>query len=111
MLRTVRGLYTTYDRNYIYAGVRGFSRPGDYNTRVLLLLNGHRLNDALYDMAPIGTDFPLDVSIIDRVEVIRGPASSHMARTIARVINVVTRLGGLHSGCACRRQRLAGSLN
>jgi iron complex outermembrane receptor protein len=99
VLRTVRGLYTTYDRNYVYAGVRGFSRPGDYNTRVLLLLNGHRLNDALYDMAPIGTDFPLDISIIDRVEVIRGPASSlYGTNALFAVINVVTRTGGQHSG-------------
>ncbi len=99
VLRTVRGLYTTYDRNYIYAGVGGFSRPGDYNSRVLLLLNGHRLNDALFDMAPIGTDFPLDVSIIDRVEVIRGPASSlYGTNALFAVINVVTRTGGQHSG-------------
>jgi iron complex outermembrane receptor protein len=99
VLRTVRGLYTTYDRNYHYAGVRGFSRPGDYNTRVLLLLNGHRLNDAIYDMAPIGTDFPLDVGIIDRVEVIRGPASSlYGTNALFGVINVVTRTGGQHSG-------------
>ena len=49
VLRTVRGLYTSYDRNYSYIGVRGFSQPGDYNTRVLLLVDGHRLNDAVFD--------------------------------------------------------------
>jgi iron complex outermembrane receptor protein len=99
VLRTVRGLYTTYDRNYEYAGVRGFARPGDYNTRVLMLLNGHRLNDAIYDMAPIGTDFPLDINLIDRVEVIRGPASSlYGTNALFGVINVVTRNGAQHSG-------------
>ena len=45
ILRSVRGFYVSNDRNYSYLGVRGFARPGDYNTRVLLLLNGHRVND------------------------------------------------------------------
>ena len=76
VLRSVRGFYTTYDRNYAYVGMRGFARPGDYNTRVLLLVDGHRLNDDIFDQAPIGTDFPIDLSLVERVEVIRGPASS-----------------------------------
>jgi outer membrane receptor for ferrienterochelin and colicin len=76
VLNNVRGLYTSYDRNYSYVGARGFARPGDYNTRVLLLIDGHRLNEPTYNMAAIGTDFPIDVSLIDRVEVIRGPGSS-----------------------------------
>jgi iron complex outermembrane receptor protein len=99
ILGSVQGLYTTYDRNYSYIGVRGFARPGDYNTRVLLLVDGHRLNEPIYDMAPIGTDFPIDVSLIERVEVIRGPGSSlYGTSAFFAVINVLTRNGGSAPG-------------
>jgi iron complex outermembrane receptor protein len=99
VLRSVRGFYTTDDRNYTYLGLRGFARPGDYNSRVLLLIDGHRLNDAVYDMAPFGTDFPLDVSLIDRVEVIRGPGSSlYGTSAFFAVINVVTQTAAARSG-------------
>jgi outer membrane receptor for ferrienterochelin and colicins len=109
VLRSVRGLYTTYDRNYSYIGVRGFARPGDYNTRVLLLIDGQRVNDAVYDMAPIGTDFLLDVSLIDKVEVIRGPGSSlYGTSAFFAVINVVTRSGGQQRGV--RADVFGGSL-
>jgi outer membrane receptor for ferrienterochelin and colicins len=99
ILSSVRGFYTTYDRNYTYVGVRGFARPGDYNTRVLLMIDGHRLNEPVYDMAPMGTDFPLDVSLIDRVEVIRGPGSSlYGTSAFFGVINVLTKNGSSLSG-------------
>src|SRR5947207_1722408 len=66
-LRSVPGFYLTYDRNYSFAAVRGFGRTGDYNERILLLIDGHRMNDVIYDLAYIGTEFPLDVALIERV--------------------------------------------
>jgi len=94
ILRSVRSFYVTYDRNYSYYGVRGFSRPGDFNTRVLLMVDGHRMNDNVYDQAPLGTEFPLDVDLIDRIEVIRGPGSSlYGSNAFFGVINVITKSG------------------
>ncbi len=94
ILRSVRGVYISNDRNYSYIGVRGFARPGDYNTRMLLLVDGHRLNDNVYDGAYIGTEFPIDVDLIERVEVIRGPSSSlYGGSAFFGVINVVTKRG------------------
>lgn len=94
ILRSVRGFTVSNDRNYQYLGVRGFSRLGDYNSRVLLLIDGHRLNNNIYDQASIGTDFPLDIDLIDRVEVIRGPSSSlYGTSAFFGVINVITRQG------------------
>ena len=98
ILGSVRGLYTTYDRDYSFIGVRGFQRPGDYNMRTLILVDGHRLNDNIYQSVLIGTDGLLNVDDIERVEVIRGPSSSiYGAGAFFAVIDIVTRGGaGLH---------------
>ena len=94
ILRSIRSFNITYDRNYSYAGVRGFSRAGDYNTRILLLVDGHRLNDNIYDGAPLGSDFVVDVDLIERVEVVRGPGSSlYGNNAFFAVVNVITRPG------------------
>jgi outer membrane receptor for ferrienterochelin and colicins len=92
ILRSVRGFDVTYDRNYAYVGVRGFSRPGGYNDDVLLLINGHRLNDNVYNSAQIGTEFPLAIDLISRVEIVRGPSSSlYGTSAFLAVINVITK--------------------
>jgi len=94
VLLSVRGFYVIYDRNYTYVGVRGFSRPGDYNARILFLIDGHRDNDNLYDGAYVGTEFPVDINLIDHVEIIRGPGSAvYGTGAFVAVINVVTRRG------------------
>ena len=99
ILRNVRGFYVTYDRNYTYLGVRGFGRPTDYNNRVLVLIDGHRLNDNVYDASNIGTEFPMDVDLIDRVEIIRGPGSAlYGTSAFFAVVNVITRRGGAIGG-------------
>jgi len=91
ILQGVRGFWVNTDRNYSYLGVLGFARPGDYNTRILLLINGHRLNDNIYDQALIGTEFPLDVDLIERIEIVRGPSSSlYGTDAFLGVINVIT---------------------
>src|SRR5437763_17013723 len=46
VLGALRSFYTTYDRSYVYAGVRGIGRPTDYNARLLVLVDGVPLNDA-----------------------------------------------------------------
>jgi iron complex outermembrane receptor protein len=92
LLRGVRGFYVTNDRNYSYIGVRGFSRPGDYNTRVLLLVDGHRLNETTFDSVYIGEDSAVPMEIVERVEVIRGPGSTlYGTNAFFAVVNIVTK--------------------
>ncbi len=99
ILSSIRGLYVRYDSIYSYIGVSGFGRPGDYNSRVLLLIDGYRANDSVYNTAPLGTDFLLDVDLIDRVEFVPGPGSAvYGSNAFFGVINVITKtaksLGG-----------------
>jgi iron complex outermembrane receptor protein len=99
VLRSVPGLFVTYDRAYSYLGIRGFGRPSDYNSRVLVLVDGHRLNDNIYDGALLGTESILDVDLIDRMEVIRGPSSSiYGDNAFFGVINITTRPGPKFNG-------------
>lgn len=94
ILRSINGLYVNNDRNYSYLGARGFLRPGDYNTRFLLLLDGNRTNDTVYDQASIGSEFVLDVDLIERVEFVPGPGSSiYGANALFGVINVISKRG------------------
>lgn len=94
ILRSQRSFYITNDRSYQYVGIRGLSRPGDYTTRILLLVDGHRINDNIYNQVMVGNEFILDVDLIDRVEIIRGPGSSlYGSNAFFGVINVITRRG------------------
>src|SRR5208282_2350186 len=75
-----------------YVGVRGFGRLGDWNSRVLLLIDGHRINNNILGQAMVGTEFLVDVDLIERVEIVRGPSSSlYGADAFFAVINVITR--------------------
>ncbi len=88
----VRGFYTSYDRNYTYLGVRGFGRPTDYNDRILLLINGHTDNENVYGSAGIGTETPINLEGVERIEIVRGPGSAlYGTSAMFAVVNVITK--------------------
>ena len=92
ILESVRSFYVTYDRDYSFVGVRGFGRLGDWNARILVLVDGHRTNNNVLGESMIGSEFLVDVDLIQRVEIIRGPSSSlYGADAFFAVINVITR--------------------
>lgn len=93
ILQSVQGFHVSNDRNYSFLGTRGVNL-GDFNSRVLVLIDGHRINNNLTDGALIETGFLLDVDLIDRVEIIRGPGSVvYGNNAFFGVINVITREG------------------
>jgi iron complex outermembrane receptor protein len=91
-LRWVRGLFVTSDRNYSYVGIRGLQRPGDYNNKVLLAIDGHTLNGNVFGDALLGDELGLDLERVERIEVVRGPGSTLFGSyAVLAVVNVVTR--------------------
>ncbi len=94
VLGSVRGFYVSYDRNYTYVGVRGFSRPTDFNSRILLLIDGHTVNENFYGTAMLGPEFGLDLTAVEHVEIVRGPGSAlYGTGAMLGVINVVLKKG------------------
>lgn len=101
VLESMPGIHLRQDRAYTYTGVRGIERPGDYSSRLLLLIDGVRVNEAIYDSATAGSEFPLDVGLIDRVEFIPGPGSAlYGSNALLGVVNVVTRSASQLAGAA-----------
>ncbi len=94
ILASLKGFYTTRDRNNAYVGARGFGLPSDNNSRVLLLIDGHRFNDNIFEAFDASEFFPIDIDVIERVEVVRGPSSSlYGTNAVFGVINVITKRG------------------
>ena len=102
-LQSVRGFYISDDRNYSYVGVRGFSRPTDYNDRIVLLVNGHKVNESVFGSCYIGWELGLNMEAVERIEIVHGPGSSlYGTGAMFAVINIITGDGakaeGLRSG-------------
>jgi iron complex outermembrane receptor protein len=99
VLQQVPGFYVTNDRNYRYVGVRGFGRMGGYNSHVLVLVDGMRVNDNLFDYVGVGGDFVVDMDLVERVEVVVSPSAALYGNSaFFAVVNVVTRRGRDLSG-------------
>jgi len=95
-LRGVRGAYVTDDRHYAGVGFRGFSNLGDYGNRVLVLVDGHPVNDNYAGSSFVGFDARTDLEDVERIEVVRGPGSVlYGTGAFFGVINLVTRSRGM----------------
>ena len=91
-VRGVRGVFLTDDTSYETVGFRGFSTPGGYGARVLVLVDGEPTNDDYVGSSYVGYDARADIDDIQRIEIIRGPGSAlYGTGAFFGVINLVTR--------------------
>lgn len=91
LLARLPGVYLTHSRTYSALGLRGFNRPGDYSSRVLMAIDGQRANDAIYDQGLPQLELPIVAEWVKRVELVHGPGSSvYGSNALLGVVNVVT---------------------
>lgn len=86
-----RGTYRSNDGVYESLGVRGFAPFGQYGNRVLVQIDGHTMNDDWIGSSYIGFDLMMDLSALERIELVRGPGSAlYGTGAFFGVINMVT---------------------
>ncbi len=94
-LRAVTGVYISDDRLTERVGIRGLQILGDFNTHILVLVDGVTVNEPWNQYVGIGPDMPVSIDEIARIEVIRGPVSSvYGTNAFFGIVNIVTRGAG-----------------
>ncbi|UII28793.1 TonB-dependent receptor plug domain-containing protein [Fulvivirga maritima] len=97
VLRTVPGFQLGMD----VSGVLGIGIRGNwaFEGKVLILLDGHEMNETSYATTSIGDRFPLDQ--IERIEIIRGPGSAlYGGYAELGVINIISKKAENISGAS-----------
>jgi len=78
---------------------RGVAIPGDGGNHVLLMVNGHVINDSWGGWAFFDDRFGLPLEMIDHIEIINGPGSVlYGTSAMYGVVNVVTKDGADYRG-------------
>jgi len=92
-MASVRGFYVTNDRTYETVGVRGFDLPGDYDSHIMVMVNGHNMADNIFTyMLYFGNEFPIEMNLIRQIEIIRGPGSAlYGSNAMFATINIITK--------------------
>jgi len=89
-VRGVPGVYLWNDRSYVTVGMRGLGRLGSYGNRMLVLHDGHPMNDDWIGSSYVGFDALTDLGDVERIEVVRGPGSVvYGTNAFSGVVNVV----------------------
>jgi outer membrane receptor protein involved in Fe transport len=91
-LRGSRGVAVHDDTAYASIGIRGLGILGNYGNRVLVLADGHPMNDDVIGSSYVGYDNRVDLDDVERIELVRGPGSVlYGTGAFSGVVNLVSR--------------------
>ena len=86
------GMMTQNPLHSVEAGSRGVLLTADYGTHVLLLVNGHQMNEQWLGATYFERGAAIPMELIDHVEVILGPGSVlYGSNAMLGVINIITK--------------------
>ncbi|MDD5322256.1 MAG: TonB-dependent receptor [Methylococcales bacterium] len=98
-LRSVPGFFVNNNRQYENVGIRGFDQSADFNGRMLVMIDGIRINEPIFDSGFVGSELPLDIDLVEQIEVVLGPSSSmYGSNAFLGVVNLITRKGNDYQG-------------
>lgn len=94
VLRTQRSFFLHNDGLWSFAGVRGFLRPGEWNARILVMVDGRPTREPIYGQTNLDQGMVVPIAAIKQIEIIRGPGSAlYGSNAVFAVINIITRDG------------------
>ena len=80
-------------------GARGILIPGDNGAHMLVLIDGHAVNEPLYGAANLGRGLGIPIELVDHVELVLGPGSVlYGSNAMLGTINIVTKTARTFSG-------------
>ncbi len=86
------GVVTANPLRDIDVGARGVMVTGDHGDHLLLLVNGHAVNEPLFGGAQFGRGAAIPMEMVDHIEVVIGPGSVlYGSSAMFVVINVITK--------------------
>ena len=91
---TIPGLFVSDQRTFQYVGVRGLNLLDDYSAHVLVLIDGHPMNNSGLTNTFLSRELPVTLAALDRIEVIFGPVGGvYGPFAFFAVLNLVTSAG------------------
>jgi outer membrane receptor for ferrienterochelin and colicins len=86
------GMFTTNPAHGVEAGARGVLITVDYGNHILLLIDGHAVNEPYGGAASFDRGLGVPIELVDHIEVILGPgAVLYGSNAMLGVVNVVTK--------------------